>query len=364
MAGFTVKTFDQLVTDMVSWIVAHSPQITDLSPGSVIRSFCESAGLCLEELYVSTYLGFRRYLETVQEDVFAFPRKAGTKATTENIFSRSGVTGDVTIPLGTRVSTAAGLIYLTTAAGAILDGFTDSAAIEVEAENVGTAYNVLPSTITVIVDSLNGVETTDNANATVGGTDEESDYAYKQRFQAYIEGLGRSNIAGLVAGALSVDGVTSASVEELIPPVADVNVNLYVDDGSVGGLSVAKIAEVQDVIDGDGTEDNPGYRAAGVNVVVLAPTPITQAVTAVVEVLTTGIDQTQVTDDINTALATYMNQLGIGKEIVWAELVAVIMGVYGVYNCSVTTPAGDTPITVTQVGRLGVVTISFGTIAP
>lgn len=359
MAGFTVKTFDQLVTDMVSWIVAHSPQITDLSPGSVIRSFCEATGLCLEELYVSTYLGFRRYLETVQEDIFDFPRKSGTKASTEVIFSRSGSSGDVTIPEGTRVSTTAGLIFLTSAAGAILNGFTDSAAIEVEAEEIGSSYNVLPSTITTIVDSLDGVETVDNANAAVGGVDEESNYAYKKRFQAYIEGLGRSNIAGLVAGALSVEGVTSASVEELFPPVSNVNVNLYVDDGSPSGLSVAKIAEVQDVIDGDGTEENPGYRAAGVNVEVKAPSPVTQDVDVNIELLTTGIERSQVESDVNTALSTYMNQLGIGKEIVWAELVAAIMSVYGVYNCAVTDPTGDVPISSSQVGRLGTVTITF-----
>jgi len=360
MASFTVKTFDELVTDMVSWIVAHSPQITDLSPGSIIRSFCESSALCMEEFYVATYLGFRRYLETVSYDIFDFQKKAGAKATTNVQFSRSGSTGVATIPVGTRVQTASGLKFLTTVIGYILDGDTNSGDVPVAAEKVGFTYNVLSGTITTMTDAVDGVESVTNPNASTGGVDDESDYSYKQRFQAYIEGLGRSNIAGLIAGALSVEGITSASVVELIPPESNVNVQLYVDDSSSGGVSVSKLAEVQSVIDGDGTETNPGYRAAGVNVVVLAPGIVVQAVAATVIVTDTGIDLSQVTLDVNNAITTYINNLGVGKDIVWAKLIEVIMEVYGVYDCTVTNPtAPGVTIGSDQVGRVGVITITF-----
>ncbi len=148
--GYTVKSFDQIMSDLVAWIVANSPNLTDLTPGSVIRSFCEGASLGMEEIYVATYLGFRRYLANIQETAFDFVRKAGTKATVAVVFSRVAANGEVTIPAGTRVKTASGLRFILSSATFIPAGNTDSSASEVEAEEIGTAYNVSSSTIVVI----------------------------------------------------------------------------------------------------------------------------------------------------------------------------------------------------------------------
>lgn len=360
MAGFAIKTFDELVASMTSWITAKSPQITDLVPGSVLRSICEACALCLEEIYVGTYLGFKRQLATIQEDIYNFERKAGTKATANVVFSRSGTTGTVTIPSGTRVETPSGLRFATTAAGSITAGNTSSNPVEVEALEIGTSYNVSASSITVMTDTVDGVETVTNAAAATGGLNEESDYAYKQRFRSYIEGVGRSNLSGLIFGALSVDGVTSASVVELFPPVANVNARLYIDDGSSGGVSSAKILEVQDVIDGDGTEENPGYRAAGVNVVVTKPTTVTQNVDVSITLIDdSSVDSDQVELDVNQAITNYINNLWVGEDIIHAELVAAVMSVYGVYDCTVSTPAGNTAISASQVGRVGTITLTF-----
>lgn len=355
--GYTIKDYDTIVSDLVAWVVSHSSQITDLNPGSVIRSFCEASALCLEELYVSVYLGFRRYLENVQTDIFGLERKAGTKATANVVFGRSGTSGLVTIPIGTRLQTPSGLKFVTTAVGTIADGNSSSNPVEAEAEAVGVAYNVASASITVMRDTVEGVETVNNPNAATGGVDRETDYAFKKRFQAYIEGVGRTNVAGLIYGALSVAGITSASAQELFPPVANVNVRLYVDDGSTGGVSSAKLQEVQDIIDGTGTESNPGYRAAGVNVEVVAPSIVTQNV-AVTVTVGSGIDLDQLEVDINTALTNYINTLGVGDDIIYSELIAAVMSVYGVVDCDVTTPSSNVTISTSQVGRLGTVTVT------
>lgn len=354
--SYQIKSFDELVQDMVSYIVANVSEITDLNAGSVIRSFCEGAALSIEEFYVATYLGFKRYLDQVQENVFDFERKSGVKATTNVVFSRTGTSGAVSIPSGTEVQTASGLSFFTTAAATIADGNTDSDPVEVEAEEVGTAYNVLASTITILGDDIDGVETVNNSNAATGGVDQETDYAYKQRFQAYIEGLGKSNIAGLLEGALSVPGITSASAVELFPPVSNVNVQLYVDDGSSGGVSSEKVTEVQNVIDGDGTQSNPGYRAGGVNVQVIAPGVVTQNVDMTVTV-STGVDLEQLESDINLALTTYVNNLGVGSDIIYNELVTSVMNTFGVVDVDITTPSANVTISASQVGRLGTVTV-------
>jgi uncharacterized phage protein gp47/JayE len=354
--AFTVKAFDQIIADMVSWIVSNSPNLTDLSPGSVIRSYCEGASLAIEEVYVGLYLGFRRYLDNVQETVFDFDRKVGTKASADVVFSRTVANGEITIPVGTRIKTASGLRFLTTAVATIPASQQDSNAVEAEAESVGTAYNVSSATIVVLEDTIAGVDTVTNALAATGGVDAETDIAYKNRFQAYVEGLGRSNLAGLTAGALSVEGITSVSIVELFPPVSDVNVDLYIDDGSSGGVSTAKVTEVQDVIDGDGTEENPGYRAAGINVVVKKPSVVSQNISATLSVIS-GVDTDQLESDVIDALTAYVNTLSVGEDIIYNELIASIMGVYGVSNVSLTTPAADVAIAATQVGRIGTVTL-------
>jgi len=354
--GFTVKAFDQIIGDMVAWIIANSPNLTDFTPGAVIRSFCEGASLSIEEVYVSTYLGFKRYLNNVQETVFDFPRKAGTKATVSVVFSRTTANGEVTIPAGTRVKTASGLRFVLSAATAISAGNTDSPSAAVVADLVGVAYNVSATSINVLEDQVTGVDTVTNALAATGGVDQETSIAYKSRFQAYIEGLGRANLAGLKAGALSVAGITSVSIVELFPPVADVNVDLYIDDGSSGGVTTAKVVATQAVIDGDGTEDNPGYKAAGINVVVKKPSIVTQNIGATLSILS-GVDTDQLETDVINALTAYVNTLGVGSNIIYNELIAAIMGVFGVTDVSLTTPATNVTIAATQVGRVGTVTL-------
>lgn len=355
--AFTVKSFDEILADMVTYIVANSSKITDITPGSVIRSFCEASALSIEELYVAVYLGYRRYLDNVQETVFDFERKSGTKATADVVFSRNAANGEVTIPIGTRVKTQSGLKFLTTEVATIAAGATASNSVEVQAEKTGTAYNVSATSINIIEDTISGVDSVTNALTATGGVDEESTISYKKRFQDYIEGLGRCNLAGLSAGALSVEGITSVSVVELFPPVANVNVDLYVDDGSASGISSELLTYVQSVVDGDGTESNPGYRAAGVNVVVKSPGVVTQDIDLTVSVIA-GIDTTQLETDAVDALTQYVNTLGIGADIIYNELIAAVMGVYGVADVSISTPSANVTIADTQVGRVGTASLT------
>lgn len=355
--GFSVKYFDQILADMIAYIVANSTKLTDFTPGSVIRTFCEATSLSQEEIYVSTFLGFQRQLKDVPEKVFGFARKTGTKANGEVVFSRIGTSGDVTIPIGTKLKTPADLRFITTELGTILDTANDSNSVDVEADKVGYAYNVGSATITIFETTVNGVDTVTNANPTTGGVDIETDFQFSTRFQAYIEGLGQSNIAGLITAALSVDQITSASVAELFPPVANVNAYLYIDDGTVSGVGAAKVLETQEVVDGDGTEESPGYRAAGVNVVVAAPSVIEQDI----EVDVTageGIDINAMNGEIETNLTNYINNLPIGGDIIYAELTTAVMNVFGVVDADVTTPSANVTIADSQVGRIGTITIN------
>jgi uncharacterized phage protein gp47/JayE len=356
--GFTVRTFNQILSDMILWIASHAAQITDMNPGSIIRSFCEATSNSIEEVYVAVYLGFRRELEFLKERVFDFARKTGTKASGFVTFSRTGSSGIATIPAGTIVKTASGLRFPTTAVGTIQNGFTSSSPVPVSAEVEGKTYNVAIGTVIIIESDLTGVDSVTNAAAMAGGVDAESDYAYHSRFQQYMEGLGKANISGLIAGALSVDQIISASVVEHFPALANVNAHVYVDDGSTGGVGATKLAEVQAVIDGDGTSANQGYRAAGVNVVVVAPGQVIQAVTLTVSAISTGVDLTQLAIDVKAAITDYINGLGVGDDIIFTKLIAAVMSVFGVADAVISVPSGNVTISPSQVGRVGTITLT------
>lgn len=102
------------------------------------------------------------------------------------------------------------------------------------------------------------------------------------------------------------------------------------------------IAEVQKIVDGDtaDAENYPGYRAAGVRVVVLPPTIVQQVVSGSI-VSEEGYLQADVVTAAETAIAAYINGLGISGDIVLHELIKVIMEVEGVYDVTLTEPTAN-----------------------
>lgn len=360
MATLTVKSFDQIMSDMTAYILANAPQITDLTPGSIIRSFLESSATSIEEVYVSVYLGFQRALQTVAPDKFSFARQTGTYASASVVFTAAvAPSQNIIIPLGTRVQTSSGLLFDTTIQGVILSGQTTSGSIGVTAEHIGTIYNVGAGAINTMKDDVNGVNSVSNALAAAGGTDAESDFSYQNRFQLYIEGLAGSNQAGLLGAALAISGITSASIVENFPPVSNVNAYLYIDNGSPTGTPAALVTQVQTAIDGDGTTANPGYRSAGVNVVVVASTILSQNFTLSVTPTNQNVDTSTLITDVKTAITNYVNNLAIGKNIIFAEVIASVMGVFGAYNVSFSVPTGDVTVSSNQAARVGTITVTI-----
>lgn len=104
-------------------------------------------------------------------------------------------------------------------------------------------------------------------------------------------------------------------------------------------------AFVQRSVNGDPADFNdfPGYRAAGTQVLVAVPT--TQAFAFVILVVPArGFTVTQLTSAVQVAIETYVNALGIGADVLVAELIAVIMALPGVANTQVITPAADVSV--------------------
>jgi uncharacterized phage protein gp47/JayE len=208
--------------------------------------------------------------------------------------------------------------------------------------------------------AIAGVDTVNNSSSTSGGLDAEDDNAFLKRFTEYIKGLGKGNVYGMIAGAKSVNGVRSVSIVEHFPPITgNYNASVYIDDGS-GNAPQILIDAVTLVLVGDGTENYPGYKPAGINIRVLAPSKVTININ--VTVTETGeIGQDVLTVNIENAINNYINNLQLGEDVIRNKLIDAIMNLVGIYDIDLTTPSGNTAIAATQIARVGTITIDFYT---
>jgi len=355
--AFSLKLFAAVLEDMVNWMIATQSKVTDFNEGAVIRSFLEAIGYEIEQLYIRTRVGFDESLPSIPFYAFDFVRKVGQKSSGSIIFSRSGTTGEITIPIGSLVATADGTQFETTSTGTIENGNQDSNSVSIMATEAGSESNVPANTIIVIITPISGVETVDNSSATSGGLNQETDEEFVKRFKEYIEGLGQSNESGLITGAKKVTGIRSASTVEHFPPSSSYNVSVYIDDGA-GNAPQALIDAALLKLKGLGTTDNPGYKAAGINIRVLAPSKVTQDVTVTIE--DDGkLSEATMEYNIELAITNYINNLVLGDDIIRNMLIKAIMAVDGVVDITLTTPADNITINYNQIARVGTITITF-----
>lgn len=370
-----IKRYADSLNDMAAWLLANQDVITDFNEGSVIRSMLETLALELEQAYLLARVGFNKELINVPQYAFDFQRQAGNYAAGNVVFSRTGTTGTVDIPAGTIVSTTSGAKFTTTAAGQITNGNTQSGSISVLANEVGTSYNVPAAAISIIVTPVTGVETVTNSTSTTGGLNAETDDEYRIRFQQFIEGLGQSNVSGLVAAAKSVTvvgvgSVRSASVVEYFPPTGPnyYNLSVYVDDGA-GNAPAGLLTEVAKVLNGDPNDivNYPGVKAAGVKLEVLAPSKV--SIDIVVQITDDDTaSQDSITANLTTALTDYVNNLLLGEDVIYQKIVekimltAGVMDIYytgGQYSLTVNTTRTNVTIGGAQIARIGTITITY-----
>jgi len=110
---------------------------------------------------------------------------------------------------------------------------------------------------------------------------------------------------------------------------------------------IGLIEVAQKVVDGDPADRTnfPGYRAAGTEVFVRAPTVFQQIVEGAVVVESDFIGQAdEVRDSVRSAINRYINGLGINGDVILSELIFQAQSVTGVFDISFTTPTGNVVI--------------------
>jgi uncharacterized phage protein gp47/JayE len=247
MPKFQTKRQQQIQRQMFAHVVTNT-DLSDLADSSGVKHVLTAAARSDSEQYHQMLLLLALFsidkaagddLDERAKDIQPgdISRIQATKASGTVVFSRVGVTGTVTISVGQKVKTAAGVVFTTTSVGTIANGNNDSNAVGVIADEAGSDGRVASGTVIRFVSKPAGVDSVTNASAFVtGGLDKETDPAFRQRLKDYVAGLARCHLLGIEANLIGqedpVTGAVVMSVKAVEDNVDRGNVTIYVDDGT------------------------------------------------------------------------------------------------------------------------------------
>ena len=105
------------------------------------------------------------------------------------------------------------------------------------------------------------------------------------------------------------------------------------------------VATVQQVIDGDPDDPTnfPGIRCAGSRVVV--ETPIIRRITVTLSITAApGVQEADLVSPVQQAVEAYINALGIGEDVIVAEIIERAMNIAGMFDCVVVLPVSNVTV--------------------
>ena len=279
---------------------------------------------------------------------YGITRKPGTPASVDVTFTG---TANAVVPAGTMCVTADGLGFLTDEELTL--GEDGSGTVSATSDDVGAVYNVPAQAIVTTQESVAGVSGVTNDAAAAGGTDPETDAALFARLDAYRKTPPTSgNDRHYHQWALEVNGIGAASVIRCWDGPGTVKV--IVADMELRPVEEDKVAEVAAYIETQRpvTAEVTVESAEGVGVQV--------AVTVETDGTVSKLNTEQAFTD---RLAEYLGTLAFqtGAEVVYNRVLAIVMGLDGVTDCSGLTVNGGTanvPLDADEVPLLGTVTVN------
>ncbi len=272
-------------------------------------------------------------------------RKAASFATGTVQFS--GVAGSA-VPIGTEAKNNSGIAFVTTAAGVIGGGGTVD--IAAKAVLAGLAGNQAAATVLMLSAAPAGVQSQASIVSMTGGTDIETDADLLARvlYDMRLPPCGGAK-HDYYAWAMAVPGVIDAYVFTQRRAINGVDVVIETSGGLPGA---PLIAEVLAYID--------SQRPPAVDLLVMAPTLVVVNIVAVLTL--SGTTLADATARITAVLQTYFAGLHVGDAVQRAKLISLMMGVKGVVDVSLTTPAANVvPLadaTHSEIASLGTVTLT------
>ncbi|MBD3405040.1 MAG: hypothetical protein GF411_02755 [Candidatus Lokiarchaeota archaeon] len=212
--------------------------------------------------------------------------------------------------------------------------FTDGRNIMIEYVPITSEYSVNNDQL-----SLEGAPTNSSVlslsytwqNTFTDGSDIESDTAFRRRIKTAISSSAKGTLSAIESAVLDVDNVEGVVVSDYSTDptidIGEVHVFAWTNTGLLDGGTRSLVA--------DAVRDT---RAAGVKPVVQSPTPIYIAIHVTVKVDSSiSRTTTAVKEDIEDAIVSYINGLGINRAMYKSELLNIIEGISEVAYVDVST---------------------------
>lgn len=236
----TIRSVNEIIQNLLDFFRLAQPNL-DTKPGTVARDlFIEGPSAQLALIYdelqaVSNKQSIRLSIGTDLDKIaknFGLVRKQSSPATGVALLTFSSLNAVINVNPGAAVYTSGGLGFLTAAGSSLTPnninfyrsvaskfaaqlafvGITDQYAVEVTvtANSPGSSGNIGQYSLSQV--SIGGINNVTNTVAFTGGTDQETDAAFRNRVLATFSGSSVGTSLGYLNAALSVTGVQDAVV--------------------------------------------------------------------------------------------------------------------------------------------------------
>ncbi|MFJ2528444.1 baseplate J/gp47 family protein [Pseudomonas helmanticensis] len=348
---FQIKDFVSITASMLNWMRASTHRITDYNVGSVARTLVEAPAAEIDELYQQMFIGIKEAIPVATYATFNFDALPQISAAGPIRVQVTPGAGEL-IAAGTTFSGTGLATTYSALADVVIEPGASFVDVTVAADNGGVIGNIPKNQAFTLTPSPGNFVSASNLSAFSSGTDAETPDERKLRFASYINSIARSTVAAITYGLTTanrkdkagniIEHVASAAVVE--PYLLDPNepialVNCYVHNGT-GSTSAALVAIAQKIIDGDYDINGnpvPGYKAAGIPAHVYAATELLVDVEGNLSVQS-GYDEPTLVKAAISAINSYLLGLGIGEDVLSAEIIRIVKSLDGVYDFALTSP--------------------------
>jgi len=325
--------------------------ITNFRAGSVANTLIEAVSIALSNIDNNNYYlflnNFLKYATGEALDALAYPWgiTRNTATSTEGWLAITPASGtDISITQSHRFSTVGrGAVFKSKSeyVGTIASGATTTY-IEIVATDVGSSFNTGPNTIIKMWKNDALLEEEENVSVSNyptyngstnyfnNGTDEENDEELRARIYNAATKQGSATYTAIEAAVEDLSGVVEARVYDIEnkPFLAENYFQVFV----LGEDKI--IADTSLLNDINTTISNK--KPVGSTFTVYQPIPkYTYLSLEIVPEEGYWYNREAVASRVNSAISTYLDNLGLGEDIVYSEIVERTMDVTGVYSSKV-----------------------------
>ena len=347
------KTAAEITADAIATLLSATSAVTNLHPGSVVRSLLDALGAesaRLDKEIVDAAQVAQLNAPYAIWDIAPLPAQPSVYQLT---FSNA-TSAAVSVPAGTLVAVPSSLLQWSTGATisvpALSGGTPGTATVTATCQTAGSGTNVPANTITALVSPITGISVTNaSGQAVTRGSDAETQTQTQGRLANKVNSIHRGDADAVALGALTANltdaagNITEQVVKALSVDLSGGKAVVFVW-GSNGVPSSSLITQTQNVVNGytDQTGPHNGYKAAGVIATVQSAVENTQNVS--IQVLPApGYTLPGITSQVQGAIASFFDAMDIEQGFSLSNFIRAILRVPGASDVVVTVPPGSLP---------------------